>query len=264
MEDDAFDAALIGAAFRLAGERGWARVSVAAAAREAGLDLARARLRFPGQVAVLMKFGRMADRAALVTAQAEGAGTGSVRDRLFELLMRRFDVLQEHRAGVEALMRSLPARPGLALLLAGATQRSMGWMLEAAGVEATGPLGQLRAKALVGVWLWAARAWMHDTSADLSATMAALDTALSRAEQVGRMCVRGQAGPHAEPAAPGAHAQPVKTDAPAGPAPSATVPSATASSGHAGPPFATPPFASPYASPPTEGETHGPEPENPA
>jgi ubiquinone biosynthesis protein COQ9 len=260
MEDDAFDAALIGAAFRLAGDRGWSRVSVAAAAREAGLDLARARLRFPGQVAVLMKFGRMADRAALVTAQAEGAGTGSVRDRLFELLMRRFDVLQEHRAGVEALMRSLPARPGLALLLAGATQRSMGWMLEAAGVEATGPLGQLRAKALVGVWLWAARAWMRDNSADLSATMAALDTALTRAEQVGRMCERGHAQAHAEPGpAEPAHAEPAhaghgETSGQAAPAPSA----------HAEPPFASPPLASPYAASPTEGDTHGPEPENPA
>ena len=195
MDNVSFDTALIGAAFRLAGERGWSRVSAAAAAREAGLDLGRARTRFPGQVAILMKFGRMADRVALATA--DGAGSGSVRDRLFDLLMRRFDVLQEHRAGVEALMRALPARPGLALLLARATERSMGWMLEAAGADATGPIGHLRAKALAGVWLWAMRAWMRDTSEDLAATMAALDVALNRAEQAARMCRRG-APPHAE------------------------------------------------------------------
>ncbi len=190
MEDDAFDTALIGAAFRLAGERGWSRVAVAGAAREAGLDLARARLRFPGMLAVLLKFARMVDRVALVTAPADGAGTGSVRDRLFELLMRRFDVLQEHRAGVEALLRYLPTRPGLALLLARATERSMGWMLEAAGADATGPVGHLRAKALAGVWLWAVRAWARDGSEDLAATMAALDTALGRAEQAATMCGR--------------------------------------------------------------------------
>jgi AcrR family transcriptional regulator len=236
MDDDNFDSALIGAAFRLAGERGWSRVSVAAAAREAGLDLARARQRFPGKFAVLMKFGRMADRAALVTVPAEGAGAGSVRDHLFELLMRRFDVLQEHRAGVEALLRSLPARPGLAVLLGRATQRSMGWMLEAAGADATGPLGQLRAKALVGVWLWAVRAWMRDVSEDLSATMAALDTALTRAEQAARYCARERAPePHAEPTQP---------------PPTATQP-----------PAAQPPNV---PSPPTEGETHEQEPENPA
>ncbi len=275
MEDDAFDAALIGAAFRLAGERGWSRVSVATAAREAGLDLARARLRFPGQVAVLMKFGRMADRAALVTAQAEGAGTGSIRDRLFELLMRRFDVLQEHRAGVEALMRSLPARPGLALLLAVATQRSMGWMLEAAGGEATGPLGLLRAKALVGVWLWATRAWMRDTGEDLSATMAALDTALSRAEQAAHMCERGHAPAAPEPAP----AEPAKAATPAAQPPSAPPTSApptsappppmptVAAAAYTRPPYTsaphtTPPYP-PSASSPPEGDTHGQEPEDP-
>ncbi len=234
MEDDAFDTALIGAAFRRAGERGWSHVSVAAAAREAGLDLARARLRFPGQIAVLVKFGRMADRAALVTAGSPGAGTGNVRDRLFELLMRRFDVLQEHRAGVEALLRSLPARPGLVLLLGAATERSMGWMLEAAGAEATGPLGLLRAKALTGVWLWAVRAWMRDGSEDLSATMAALDAALGRAEQAARMCGRGIGAP-AEPETASTSSAPTE-----------------------------PAAAPPIASPPTQEEPHGPEPENPA
>ncbi|MDE2333419.1 MAG: TetR family transcriptional regulator [Rhodospirillales bacterium] len=246
MEDDAFDTALIGAAFRLAGERGWSRVSVAAAAREAGLDLARARLRFPGQLAVLLKFARMVDRAALVTAQAEGGETGSVRDRLFELLMRRFDVLQEHRAGVEALLRTLPLRPGLALMLARATERSMGWMLEAAGTEATGPLGHVRAKALAGVWLWAVRAWARDSSEDLAATMAALDAALDRAEQAARMCGRWSAR-ESEPA-------PVETggsdDAPQPAEPAAPAPSAAAPA---------PPAA---VNPPQEG-SHDQEPESP-
>lgn len=185
MDNEPFDTALIGAAFRLAGERGWSRVSIAAAARDAGLDLARARRRFPGRIALLIRFGRLADATAL--AAATSAGEGTVRDRLFDLLMRRFDALQAHRAGVEALMRTLPARPGLALLLARSTERSMGWMLEAAGGDATGPLGHLRAKALCGVWLWAVRAWQKDASEDLAATMAALDAALNRAERLAQM-----------------------------------------------------------------------------
>ena len=35
----------------------------------------------------------------------------------------------------------------------------------------------------MAVWLWTIRAWRRDDSADLSGTMAALDIALSRAEQ---------------------------------------------------------------------------------
>ena len=38
-------------------------------------------------------------------------------------------------------------------------------------------------KGLLAVWLWTIRAWRTDDSEDLSATMAALDAALRRAEQ---------------------------------------------------------------------------------
>src|SRR5689334_17096807 len=105
MEDRAFDQALIGAAFNIIARRGWSHVSVAEAAREGGLPLARARARFPGRAAVLLRFGVLADQTAL-----EGAATtGPVRDRLFDMIMRRMDVLQAHRAGVIALLRGLPA-----------------------------------------------------------------------------------------------------------------------------------------------------------
>ncbi len=179
MTDSEFDSTLIAAALRIAADEGWRCVTVAAAARAADLPLARARERFPDRGAILLKFGRMADQAVLEGDPAEG----SVRDQLFDLLMRRFDALQSHRGGILALMRALPFEPGAALLLACATRRSMRWMLQTAGVPANGLFGELRVKGLVGVWLWALRAWEHDDSEDLTATMAALDTALARAEQ---------------------------------------------------------------------------------
>jgi len=181
MDNDAFDRALVGAAFELAAEQGWTHVSVVAAARHAGLPLDRARQRFPVKLAILARFGVIADQAALAAASSEG----SHRDRLFDLLMRRFDALQAHRAGVVALLRALPMEPLTAAFLAAANLRSMGWLLEGAGISASGPIiGQLRAKALLVVNLAALRAWMDDSSEDLSATMAALDRALDRAEQV--------------------------------------------------------------------------------
>jgi ubiquinone biosynthesis protein COQ9 len=190
MSDTQFDTALITAAFRIAGERGWRQVDVVAAAREAGLSLVEARERFPSRAAILLRFGRLADQAALQDASIDG----SVRDRLFDLLMRRFDVMQSHRAGVKALLRFLPKHPPAALLVACATKRSMRWMLQAAGVGATGPRGELRVRGLLAVWLWGVRAWDRDDSEDLSGTMAAVDVALQRAEQVASW-LHGQAGP---------------------------------------------------------------------
>jgi ubiquinone biosynthesis protein COQ9 len=176
------DAALIAAALAIAADKGWRAVTVMDAARAAGVPLPLARERFPSRGAILMGLGRMADQAVL----AEVPTDGSVRDRLFDLLMRRLDAFQRHRAGVLAVLRSLPSDPATAIMLACATRRSMRWMLDAAGVPTGGLGGELRLRGLIGVWLWAVRAWEKDESEDMSMTMAALDVALSRAEQAAK------------------------------------------------------------------------------
>lgn len=176
---DRFEQDLVKAAFDLAAEQGWRRVTVGAAARHGGLDLDRARRAFACTGMILARFGRLADVHALHGAMT----TGPVRDRLFDLIMRRIDFLQQHRDGVIALMRQVPADPVLALYLARANLAAMGWMLEGAGVSSSGLRGALRKRGLLAVWAWTLRAWLRDESEDLSHTMAALDHALIRAEQ---------------------------------------------------------------------------------
>jgi hypothetical protein len=217
MSDMDFDSALIASFLRLVAAHGWARTNVADAARAAALSLAEARTRFPGRVSVLLRLGRLADRAALADAPTEG----TVRDKLFDLLMHRFDTLQAHRAGVVALLRALPSDPPTALLLACATRRSMRWMLQAAGVSTAGLRGQLRVRGLVGVWVWTLRAWERDETADLSGTMAALDAALRRASRLAAWLGGGGDSAPAEPSnATESDASAAEPDAePTGPAP---------------------------------------------
>ena len=182
MTDSEFDAALVAAVLAEAGLRGWRSTSVVEAAREAGLDLGRVRTRFPSKLTVLMRFGTMADQAALT----DPAPAGAVKDRLFDMIMRRFDVLQAHRAGVLAVLDAAGMDPGLGLFLGRLSTRSMAWLLEGAGLSAAGLRGTLRAQGLLGVWLWSVRAWREDDSLDLAATMTAVDRALDRASQLAR------------------------------------------------------------------------------
>jgi ubiquinone biosynthesis protein COQ9 len=171
-----FDQALIAAAFQRAAEVGWTRLTIVDAARASGLSLAEARVRFPGKLALLRRFGAMLDEAALAAAPAEGPP----RDRLFDLLMSRFDAMKPHRAGLRALLRHMPRDPALTVTLGCATRRSMRWMLQAAGISTVGLRGELRVRGLVAVWLLALRAFERDATEDLAPTMAALDTALQR------------------------------------------------------------------------------------
>ena len=179
METNEFDKALIGAVFMQAGLVGWRNTTLVGAAQDAGLDLARVRARFPGKSAMLLRFGVIADQAVLAAAPKQG----TPREKLFDLVMSRFDQLQQHREGVLALMQSLRTDPGLSMLLYGATLRSMRWLLDAAGVPSGGVVGQLRVHGLAAIWAYALRAWERDDSPDLPATMAALDRALDRAIQ---------------------------------------------------------------------------------
>jgi AcrR family transcriptional regulator len=187
MTDDEFDLALITAAFALGAEQGWRHVTPAAAARHAGLDLAAAR-KYPATHHLLAKFGHFADRHAITGALTEG----HPKDRLFDILLRRFDFLQTHRTGVLALTRHLATHPELTAYLAKETVESMGWMLEATALASPGIRGELRKQGLALVWGWGLRAWLKDESADLSATMAAVDVALARADQIaGRFSPEG-------------------------------------------------------------------------
>jgi len=180
MTEPEFDAALIDAAFALGAAQGWLGVSPAAAARAAGLDLAAARTRFSCTAEILRRFGQQADAAALTDVLDDG----SVRDKLFDMLLRRFDYLQTKRAGVLALLRALPFNPLLALAMAEMHLASMGWLLEGAGVDATGIAGAAKKRGLLAVWAYGARAWAQDESDDLAHTMAAVDKALAKAEEL--------------------------------------------------------------------------------
>jgi ubiquinone biosynthesis protein COQ9 len=179
MDSHDLDRALVASAFELIAADGWERLSVAEAARAAGLPLGEVRARFPARLSVLMRFGAMADAAALAGTTLDGPP----RDRLFDTVMRRIDMLQVHRAGVLALFRDLPRDPLTALALGAATLRSMAWLLDGAGLPSHGLRGGLRTQGLLAVWLSTVRAWQSDESDDLSQTMAALDRALQRAAQ---------------------------------------------------------------------------------
>lgn len=108
----------------------------------------------------------------------------SVRDRLFELIMRRFEAMEPHRVAVTAMEQGQDRDP---TLIAAAHQRHVRcarWVLAIAGLEADGMTGQARAQGL-GVIIGQARAaWRGDGAGDFAKTMASLDRNLRRAEEM--------------------------------------------------------------------------------
>jgi len=176
--------ALVAALWRVIATHGWPGLTMGRLAAESDVKLATLRDRFPSRLDPLILHGRRVDHAVLAgTIPGQG---GAARDRLFDVLMRRLDAMQPNRAGILRFLRDMRRDPSLAVLLGPQLSLSMRWMLDAA--EIGGGAGRRRAIALglVAVWLSTVRAWAEDDSEDLGPTMAALDRALDRAEQVAR------------------------------------------------------------------------------
>jgi hypothetical protein len=126
----------------------------------------------------------------------------SVRDRLFELIMRRFEAMEPHRAAVLSMEQGVDRDP---TLMASAHQRHVRcarWVLAIAGLEADGMSGQARAQGL-GVIIGQARAaWRGDSAGDFAKTMASLDRNLRRAEEMFGRWAGFEAKPKADDGAP--------------------------------------------------------------
>ena len=166
---------------RIASE-GWRHLSLAAIADAAELPMLRVYRTFGSKQAILRGLYRRVDEAALAEPPpAEPAERP--RDRLFDLLMRRFDTLQPYKPALEVLRRELPGDP-VTILCAGAwLLRSMRWMLEAANISTVGLRGALAVKLTAAAYLSTMRVWQRDDSLDLARTMAVLDARLRRIER---------------------------------------------------------------------------------
>ena len=158
-------------------EIGWAEI-----AGRAGVSLAELRNLFGAKLAILAAFQKEIDRQVLAGIDADMAQEPP-RERLFDVLMRRIDVLSPHKAAVRSLIRSAGRNPGLAVALNGFAVRSQQWMLTAADISASGPRGMVRAQGLALLFASVLRTWVDDEDEGLARTLAALDRALARGQR---------------------------------------------------------------------------------
>jgi ubiquinone biosynthesis protein COQ9 len=183
--------AVLDAAFKLAVLQGWNATTMSDIARESGLALADLRAMHGSKLGILAAAMRRTDEAVLAGTDQDIAEE-PVKDRLFDVLIRRLDAMQQDREAIAAIALDLRRDPGaLACFMAGPFRTSMRWMLDAAQIEPWGPFSGLQIKGLGVVYLSVLRVWLNDDSADLSATMAVLDKALGRVDDLVAMLKRG-------------------------------------------------------------------------
>jgi len=174
---------IVDAALTLAEARGWRDLSMAEIAAAAGVPLADALDVAPSKTAILRAFSRQID-AQVLDEMGDEIGSEPARDRLFDVLMSRYDLLWPHRAAMRAILGDLPMDPGALIAALSPALESVQWMLEAADIDTSGVRGALRVRAVAVIYAANLRVWLNEESQDMAKTMADLDRRLRRAESL--------------------------------------------------------------------------------
>lgn len=167
------------AALFLAGQHGWKKLTLEQIAKRAKLSVGQMTRYVTRKDDILPTIVCLIDDD-LAKNLSPADLKSSPHDRLFEVMMARFDALQNHRAGVLAILRDISRQPQAVRLILPSHWRAIDKMLERARVD----LGEMRqplaVAALLGLYYWVLCVWQKDETEDMSKTMAAIDRGLRR------------------------------------------------------------------------------------
>lgn len=179
-DKDAFQerASLLKAAFALIQQKGWASFHVADLVEAANFSLASVH-RHLSCKEDLMKLLHDQVRTAQALEPCHFPPDTSSYEKLFELFMRRFDLMADYREGLREVQRAYVTSPfaliaGLDLLTPGVLE-----VLETASLS----FSAVDRGALTLAYGLLIQTWVHDETPDLSKTMSHLDSLLTQLEE---------------------------------------------------------------------------------
>ena len=177
---------IINAFMTILGTRAFEDIGFSDIAARAEVSLARLRQEFGSKYAMLAAYIKEVDRKVLDAVDVEMA-IEPARERLFDVLMRRLEILCSQKDAIRSLMQSAQYDPCLALALNSMAVRSQQWMLTAADIDASGLRGIVRAQGTAALYARVLQTFVRDDDPDHARTMAALDRQIGRGERMSGM-----------------------------------------------------------------------------
>ena len=175
---------IVHAAFEKTSEQGWKHLCLSDIANTVDMPLSDLRRYIENKNDIIAIYNKSLDSKVLTNlAEMDLSLEIPVKDRLFDIMMERFDLMNQDREAVSNIVRTLNPDPIDMLENCMRLKNSVTWMLEAAGLDTNGVSGKIRIKGLAFIYMVTLKTWLDDNSPDLSSTMARLDKLLKQAEQ---------------------------------------------------------------------------------
>ena len=106
------------------------------------------------------------------------------KDMLFEILMMRFDILQNNRNAILSIFTSFKHKPKELIFLLPQLLNSIVLIIGYAKISSKGIIGQIKIKVILIIYISTFLVWIKDKNSSLEKTMTALDSYLDNAVKI--------------------------------------------------------------------------------
>ena len=168
--------------FDLIKDIGWEEFSIEKLSIRENIPLQDLKVYFKCKYSVVDKFSRMIDKKIESKLRIQDFKDSSKKDTLFELIMMRFDEMEEFKGSLAKILDASRNKPLLISIITKNVMNTMDFFLELSNSYNNYAFDFLKKNFLFLIYSITFKTWLSDNTEDLSKTMAELDKLLSTAE----------------------------------------------------------------------------------
>ena len=168
--------------FNLINDIGWENFSIEKLSARENIPLNDLKAYFKCKYSIVDKFSRMIDKNIESKLRIQDFKDSSKKDILFELIMMRFDEMEEFKGSLTKVLNASKNKPLLVSIITKNVMNTMDSFLELSNSYNNYPFDFLKKNFLFLIYSITFKTWLSDNTEDLSKTMAELDRLLSTAE----------------------------------------------------------------------------------
>ena len=174
---------IIKQAFQLIESNGWKNFSITKLSKEKQIDIKILKLYFKNRYDFLKYFSKMIDEEVISEIDVEEFKDNSVKDNLFELVMLRFEKLEEFKNCLKVLIKEIRNQPKELKTILCSLMNSFELFITISSGKKRDFFDFLKINALFLIYIKSFQVWLNDNSKEMSATMAEVDKWLSQSEK---------------------------------------------------------------------------------
>jgi len=167
-------------ALKLLEKKSWSKISIKEIFKKSKINQLEAYSIIKEKKEVLLLINNYFDQETIrLTQKIENSNN---KDKIFEIIMTRFEILNNYRNAVIKLFKYIIKKPDLILYILPHLIKSLIIVIESTENSSDGIRGNLKVEGLMIIYLLVFMVWIKDDTQELEKTMAALDNHLNCAE----------------------------------------------------------------------------------